>query len=77
MNIYYKIILVGILVYFLFNNLQESFEQQNFSIPKVKIHQVKDEQKKHKKSFFQYNPEISLETGQGVHDRIRYDGKWN
>ena len=70
MKIYYKIILVAILIYFCISIIKENF-QQDFTLPKVKIHIIEAEQKK--KNF---NPEKTLESGQGRHDRIRFEGKW-
>ena len=46
---------------------------EGFSIPKVKVHQVKSQQKKDK----EFDYEKTFKTGKGRHDRIRYEGKWN
>ena len=70
---FYKIIFCLILVCILFKFYKLFFDQELFSIPKVKVHQVKSLQKKKK----EFDPEKTLELGQGRHDRIRYDGKWN
>ena len=82
MEIYYKLILLAILIYFCIYVVNEKFteiQQQNFSIPKTKIKDVMKEQGIHKKKhdFMKFNIEDSINTGQGVHDRIRYDGKWD
>ena len=78
MKIYYKLLILGLIIYISINIIKERFEnRQYFHLPKVNIDKIKEEQEKHKKSFFQYNPEETLRTGQGVSDRIRYDGKWN
>ena len=67
---YFKLIFIAILIYLMMSIIQENF-QQDFSLPKVKVHQVKKEQNKI------FNPEKTLETGKGLHDRIRFEGKWN
>jgi hypothetical protein len=75
MNIIYKLIFCSILLYFLVNVIKENF-QQNFTLPKVKIHQIEEEIKQNRKKY-KYNIKQTLKSGQGVHDRIRFDGKWN
>lgn len=76
MNIYYKIILIGILVYTFIvikENYKEKFDQ-NFTLPSVKNQQVREEQQQNKADEFSIKK--TIETGIGVHDRIRYDGEW-
>lgn len=68
----YKLILITILFYLLISIVKENFTQ-NFTLPKIKADIVKQKQKDSNK----FNIEKTIETGQGVHDRIRYEGKWN
>lgn len=70
---FYKIIFTLILVYLLFKSIKESFGE-SFSIPKVKVHQIKSQQNIKNKEF---DSKKTLNTGKGRHDRIRYEGKWN
>ena len=79
----FTLLILAIVIYLIFNIIKEkqkeNFTQQDFSIPKVKIHQIKKQQKIHKKKHekLKFNIEDTKESGKGVHDRIRYDGKWN
>ena len=74
----YKLIFFIILIYFLLNIIKETF-QQDFTLPKIKLSQIENERKEKQKLKNQdkFNIQKTLKTGQGVNDRIRYNGKWN
>ena len=71
----YTILIISILIFFLLNTISETF-QSDFTLPKVKIEQEKSKQTSHKNKF-KFNIDETIKTGSGVHDRIRYQGKWN
>lgn len=73
----YTIFFICVLIFLFIKTLNETF-QQNFGLPKVKLQRVKKEiEKAEKKNKFKYNVDETIKSGSGVHDRIRYQGKWN
>ena len=78
MNIYYKIAFIGILIYTFIifkENNDEKYKNlsQKFTLPSVNAQLVRDKQDKADK----YSIQQTINTGLGVHDRIRFLMNWD
>ena len=79
MNIYYKISLIIILFYtfYVMKQTENYRNSQNFSLPKVKVQRLSQKQKDANDEAAKFSIKKTIETGIGVHDRIRYKGDWD